>query len=432
MKFYNRTSELVELNRIYGICDQEARMTVITGRRRIGKTYLAQVYGEDKKVLYLFVSKKAEELLCQEYTGLIEQIFPSSIIGQITSFKDIFLLLMRLSEKERFVLIVDEFQEWMNINPSIYSELQNVWDSNKRKSKLHCIFIGSIYNMMVRIFQDQEEPLFGRAENILYLNPFDLETLKEILEDNKAYTEKNRFDLFMLTGGVPRYIDIFQAGKVFNREAILDEMLRKNSLFINEGKNILIEEFGKEYQIYFSILELISSGKTERNQVQSVLGKDVGGHLEKLENVYDVIERIKPINAKPNGRLLKYRIKDNILNFWFRFINKNKSSIEINNMAYVREIVKRDIDTYSGKYLELYFQKILMESGAYNRVGNYWESGNRNEIDIVAINDMDKKILIGDVKLNQSKLNVPGLEDKARELLKDFQGYTAEYKGFSL
>lgn len=104
-----------------------------------------------------------------------------------------------------------------------------------------------------------------------------------------------------------------------------------NSLFIEEGKNLLIEEFGKDYGIYFSILSLIASGKTSRPAIESILETTVGGYLDRLENDFGLIKKIRPVLAKPNSRMVKYSVEDNFLNFWFRFIFKHRSAIEIGN-----------------------------------------------------------------------------------------------------
>jgi len=124
---------------------------------------------------------------------------------------------------------------------------------------------------------------------------------------------------------------------------------------LDEGKNLLIEEFGKEYTTYFSILSLISSSKTARSEMESILEKNIGGYLDRLENEYSIIKKVKPIFAKEGSRTVKYEIIDNFFNFWFRFIYKYKSTIEIENYEYVKEIIKRDFSTYSGRFLEKYF-----------------------------------------------------------------------------
>ena len=164
----------------------------------------------------------------------------------------------------------------------------------------------------------------------------------------------------------------------------------------------------------------------------SILGKNVGGHLERLENSYDIIQKIKPINAKKTGRIQKYMIKDNFLNFWFRFIQRNRSAVETENFGYIKKIIERDFSTFSGMYLEKIFQDLLIATGNYNKVGNYWEKGNLNEIDIVAVNDFDKKLFIAEVKTNPDKINPADLEKKSVKLVNYYKGYDVEYAGLSV
>ena len=340
------------------------------------------------------MAKKSEALLCAEYLREIKQLFPDApVAGEIRSFRDIFQLLLRIAQKEHFTLIVDEFQEFYNINPAIYSEIQKLWDLNKSRCRLNVIFIGSVYSLMHKIFQNSKEPLFNRADRILSIGPFSVKTLNGILHDYKINDPKVLLDYYVFTGGMPKYIDLFVENKAFSFDGILDLVIESNSPFINEGKNLLIEEFGKEYGTYFSILELISSGKTARSEMESILESNVGGYLDRLERDYAIIEKYKPINAKPNSRSQKYRIVDNFLNFWFRFIYRNRSAIETGNFDYVKNVVKRDYPAYCGRVLERFYHDLFAGTNQYNLIGSYWEKGNRNEIDLVAINDMKKRWL---------------------------------------
>lgn len=432
MKFYNRETELEILEELDSQSEISGRMTVITGRRRVGKTLLALKHAADKKFLYFFISKKSEKQLCDEFLAEIKDNFSLPVIGEISNFKDIFKLLLNIAEKEKMTLIIDEFQEFYNINSSVYSDIQNLWDLHKKKCRMHLIFIGSVYSLMLKIFESNKEPLFGRADRNLYIKPFTPQTIKNILKDYKAYSQLDLFVLYIVTGGIPRYLEILTDNGVLKKDEIFEFILHKNSPFLFEGKNLLIEELGKEYGTYFSILELISTSKTSRSEIESIIGKNIGGHLDRLENSYDIIKRIKPFNAKKTGRIQKYMIKDNFLNFWFRFIQKHRSAVELENFGYIKEIVERDFSTFSGPYLEKIFQEILMATGDYNKIGNYWEKGNLNEIDIVAVNDVRKKILIAEVKLNSEKINIEALKQKAVKLLKGYKGYAVEFVALGL
>ena len=432
MKFYDRKDELKILNDLDVQSEKSGRMTVITGRRRVGKTLLALNYAQNKKYLYFFISKKSEKQLCDEFLSAIKEKFSIPVIGEIKYFKDIFHLLLGIAQKEKLILIIDEFQEFYNINPSVYSDIQNLWDLHKKKSRMHLVFIGSVYSLMLKIFENSKEPLFGRADRNLYIKPFRPQTIKDILVDYKTYNHLNLFALYIITGGIPRYLEILTDNNALGRDEVFDFILHKNSPFLFEGKNLLIEELGKEYGTYFSILELISTSKTSRSEIESVIGKNIGGHLERLENSYDIIKKIKPINAKKNGRIQKYMIKDNFLNFWFCFIQRNRSAVETENFGYIKKIIERDFSTFSGMYLEKIFQDLLSATGNYNKVGNYWEKGNLNEIDIVAVNDFDKKLFIAEVKINPDRINPADLKRKSVKLVNYYKGYDVEFAGLSV
>lgn len=433
MKFYNREKEIALLQQIEGVSTTTAQMTFVTGRRRIGKTSLLLKATENKELVYLFVTKKSEQLLCQEFVDTIENSLGVKLFGKITRFSELFDYLLSVSIKQPFTLIIDEFQEFFTINESIYSEMQKLWDANKSESKLNLILCGSIYSLMTKIFENSREPLFGRATQRLHVEPFDLATLKEILDDySPNYSKEDLLAFYTFTGGLAKYVELLVQARAFTLKEILDVIFSDNSLLLEEGKNVLIDEFGKEYGNYFSILSLIASGKTARNEIESILEIQVGGFLDRLENNYRIIKKVRPILAKPNSRKVKYRIEDNFLRFWFRFIYKNRSAIEIGNLEYVSTLVKRDYPTYSGLTLEKYFTQKLIEEKNYNLIGSYWEKNNENEIDIVAVNEMGKKVLIAEVKRNSDKINLEKLKSKSVKLVQEFKGFSVTYLKYSM
>jgi AAA+ ATPase superfamily predicted ATPase len=432
MKFYNREKELELLIKANKAKNQKSIMTMLIGRRRIGKTTLAlQNYSNDP-VLYFFVSKKDEHLLCEEFLDEISNKLNIKSFGKLSKFEELFEYLLEIAKTKTFTLIIDEFQEFFKINSSIYSSIQKYWDLNKDKTNMHFIACGSVYTLMKKIYEDNKEPLFGRADFKIDLKPFKVSVLKEILEDNNAYSNINLLDFYLFTGGVAKYIELFTLYKSFDQDTMIDSIIEPNSIFIDEGRNRLIEEFGKEYGTYFSILSLIASSKTSRSEIESILEKNISGHLTRLENDYNIIQSIKPITAKVNAKVQKYEIVDNFLSFWFRFIFKYQSLIEAENFDRLKEIIRRDISTFKGKFLEKLFIELLKEKQIYTKIGSYWERGNQNEIDIVAIDDIDKKLLICEVKLNKKRLNYNELVLKSQKLIHHYKNYKVEYKLLSL
>ncbi|TBO41451.1 ATP-binding protein [Pedobacter kyonggii] len=433
MKFYNREKELNLLQKIEERSKQTAQMTFVVGRRRIGKTSLLVEANAGRPMLYFFVAKKNEILLCEEFVQEIRYKLQVEIFGELKTIKSVFGYLMELAKTKHFTLVIDEFQEFNTINPSVYSDMQNIWVSQKGAAKINLILCGSVYSLMSRIFEHAKEPLFGRATSRIHLKAFTISTLKKILADYYPdYTNDDLLAFYLVTGGVAKYVELLIEEKAFTFESILNVILAENSLFLDEGKNVLVDEFGKEYGNYFSILSLIASSKTSRVEIESIMEMQTGGFLDRLENEFNLISKIKPIFAKPNSRSMKYYINDNFLNFWFRFIYKYRSVVEIGNLIYLKEIVKRDYQTYSGRILEKYFIEKMIEEGNFSAIGTYWEKNNQNEIDIVAVNDLEKSIIFGEVKRKKENISIAGLKDKTRNLKAQFNDYRAEFIGLSI
>ncbi|GHS91148.1 ATPase [Bacteroidia bacterium] len=432
MKFYNRISEIATLQSIEQASVETAQMTMMVGRRRIGKTTLLKNAFKSTTFLYFFVAKKNEVLLCDEFSQEISEKLGIPI-GSYTSFSELFRAIMQLSQRMNFTLVIDEFQEFRTVNPSIFSDMQNIWDSTKDNSKINLILCGSIYSMMKRIFENTKEPLFGRATSRMIVKAFDIKTIKEILSDYYPnYTNEDLLAFYMITGGVAKYIEQLISKKAFTKKKILDTLFTEGSFFLDEGRDVLIDEFGKDYGNYFSILSLIASSKTERGQIESTLNMDVGGYLDRLEKEYNIIKRNRPFGAKEGSRSNKYKIEDCFLNFWFCFIYKYRSAVEIGNLDYIRDIVERDYETYSGIILEKYFRAMMMEAKDFSDIQGYWNSKGENEIDIVAINDIEKRLVFCEVKRNPKRIRLGELEYKAKDIIAKYPKFSVEFKGLSL
>lgn len=414
MKFYDRETELEQLKSIESLSKISSQMTVLTGRRRIGKTKLLLKATENSKVVYLFVSKKSETILANQFAEEATKSLGEPI-GSYSSIADLLEHLMLLSASKPFTLIIDEFQELMKIDKSIIGDIQRVWDLNKDKTHLNLLISGSVYSMMHTIFEDSKEPLFSRAGNIINLQPFKTNVLKQILQDhNPSFSNDDVLALYSFTGGVAWYIELFMNAGATTVEKMLNYIFKENSLFINEGKNILIEEFGREYGIYFSILECIARGINTRGEIENCIGVgEIGGYLAKIENDYNIIHIVRPILSKKSSKITRYHISDNFLTFWFRFIYKYMGYVESGSLGLLKEIVKRDYPTFSGIMLERFFRQKAKESGHYTHIGNYWDRKGENEIDIILVNELSKQIEIGEIKRNKRNISPQVLSNKA-------------------
>ncbi|MDR1097668.1 MAG: ATP-binding protein [Tannerella sp.] len=433
MRFYNRTKELELLGRTLEQSKNSSCFTVMVGRRRIGKTSLLLESVKEQKYLYLFVSRKSESLLCEQFQKDAAEVLTMRIFGNITRFRDLFEQLLVFATKEHYTLIIDEFQELDKVNPSIFSDIQNLWDKYKDRAHIHFIASGSIYSLMMKTFENRKEPLFGRLTSKITLLPFAVSTVKEILNDyHPGYTPEDLLCLYMLTGGVPKYLNLLMEAGAVTKEKMLDRVTSLDSPFIGEGKDLLISEFGKDYGTYFSILQLIASGKNTQSEIDSIIGKNTGAYLANLEKEYSLIIKIKPVFSKPGSRKNRWGLNDNYLHFWFRFIFPHESLIEMGRYDMLRELINRGYEQYSGLILEKYFRAKIAEGEQITGIGSYWDSKGENEIDLVALNELDKTAIVAEVKRNPKKIDFKLLQAKANSIKKELSKYKTELKGLSM
>lgn len=415
---------------------ENAQFTVLTGRRRVGKTQLLLKATEGQPTLYFFVSRKAEPFLCEDFAQEITEKLQVPLLGSIQNFSQLFKFLMQLSASRSFNLIIDEFQEFLNINPSVYGDMQRDWDTLKAQSQLNLLVCGSVHSLMYKIFEDYKAPLFGRATNFMRIKPFSVSVLKLILaEYNSSYKSEDLLALYAFSGGVAKYVQLFVDNKALTLTKMLDFMIREDASFISDGKNMLIEEFGKDYAIYFTILSVIARGETTRSKIETIVGKEIGGYLSRMENDYGLITKSTPMFAKSETKNVRYVLEDNYLSFWFRFIYKYSHIIEINQFDELRKIIERDYATFSGRILEKYFREKLIEQGGITKIGGYWNKTGENEIDLIALNEIEKTAKVLEIKRNEKNIRYNLLKEKTAEMLVktgELKGWEIEYRGLSM
>ena len=433
MKLYDRINELETLSQIEKQSVDTACFTIMIGRRRIGKTSLLLHSSAEKKMLYLFVSRNSEAVLCRQFQQQINETLGLQIYGTINRFADLFEQLLIFAQNEHYTLIIDEFQDFDNINRAIFSEIQNLWDRYKGKIKLNFIACGSIYSLMMKIFENNKEPLFGRLTSKIILKPFTIRVIKDILKDyNPNYTAEDLLFLYMITGGVSHYIALLMNAKAITFKKMLDFVTRSDSPFLNEGKDLLVSEFGRDYSTYFSILQLIAAGKNTQSEIDSIIGKNTGAYLANLENHYSLIVKNKPMFSKPESRNTHWNIDDNFLYFWFRFIYPNQTLIEMGKFDLLKLYITNNYEQYSGLLLEKYFRQKFAEEEMITAIGNFWDSNGKNEIDLIALNDFEKTAIVAEIKRNPKKISLQTLAMKTAAIQKQLVKYEVSLKALSL
>ncbi len=435
MKFYDREKELEILQRNWEQTEERGCLTVLIGRRRIGKTTLLRESSEygHQQLLYLYVSKDNERVLTGKFQETAEQALGLQIFGRMETFAEFFEQLMRYGQQHHFTLVFDEFQNFIKVNPSIPSHIQDIWDRYYERVQVNMVACGSIYNMMHKIFDNEDEPLYGRQDCRMNMLPFRISVLKQILHDhNPKYTSEDLLCLYALTGGVAKYVSWLMNAKATTKIKMLRWVTQAGSPYLSEGTELIMSEFGKDYTNYLSILQLIAGGLTTQSEIDGAIGKNTGAYLDNLEVEYSYIHRRQPMFIKRGGRNSRWQLDDCFLRFWFRFILRNQALVEMERNDMLLKIVERNYEQYTGLVLEQYFRQKWMEEERVTLVGNYWDRKGQNVIDMIALNDIDKTAVVAEITRQRRKLNPAELAKKVVTLNKELAHYDVRQIGLSM
>ena len=415
MEFIGRESEVELLRKLRARSDRQAQMTVLTGRRRVGKTTLLREALDDGKGSYVHlpITRQSEKTLCVELQAEVERVLGLGILGQSSSFRDLFRILMEASLKRPFTLVLDEFQEFDRINSAVFSQVAAVWDEYHVRSKMNLVVCGSINRLMNKIFFDDGEPLYGRNTASIRLRPFKISLLKTILARYyPKYTADDLLALWTVTGGVARYVDMMVGARALTRKKMIEEIFAQGSSYLEEGRTILAEEFGPDYGVYFTILSAIASGATTSAELKTLVGAEVNGYLTKLERDYSLVSKKIPLFEKETSKNCHYQIDDCFFRFWFRFVFKYRGLLELERYDQLRQIVVRDFDAFSGYALERFFYWKFAEETTYTKMGAWWNRKGEEEIDLVCEDELNGTIDFYEIKHDIRRFDKNRLQQK--------------------
>lgn len=433
MRYYERDNHLQKLRDIQDAAEQQAQLTIITGRSRSGRTSLLLEATKDKPTLYFYIARKAESILCYEFQEEMQQKLDLPAMPEIRDFRTLLKHVMAASKERCFNVIIDEYQEFNTINQGIYTDLQNIWDRNKDRSHLCLFLVGTDTASSTRVFEGPHAPLAGRYGYHLHIEPFSTSTLRQVLADNyPQYTARDLLAMWAFTGGVQGYVSRCVDAGVFTAEDIVEYVCQERSTLLNEGKLLLIEDFGKEYTIYFSILACIALDITSRSYIEEYIQKEIGGYLTRLETDFHLIKKQTPLFSKSGSKNVRYTISDNFLRFWFRYIYRHIQLLSLGRLDEMKQIILRDFDSFAESQLLGYHFQLFAESGQFTTIGGWWDHHGENDLDIIGLNSETSKAVVACVGFEKSEGDLHTLARKTAVLPEVFQGYEVEYRSLDL
>ncbi|MGB4610874.1 MAG: ATP-binding protein [Saccharofermentanales bacterium] len=432
MTFVGRSYELTELNKEFS--NDKFAMSVIYGRRRVGKTYLIQKFIEDKKGSY-FVALESNDIV--NLNLLSKAIYHAcgkiSGLPDFTNFENAFRFLFEYSVADRIVFVIDEYPYLAMSTPHIASLLQKFIDEYKDKSHLFLILCGSSMSFMEEQVLGYQSPLYGRRTSQFKINPFNYLDSAKFVE---SYSAREKAIVFGLTGGIAEYLTFFNP-KISLKENIINNFLKTSGRLYEEPSNLLKQEL-REPKTYNDILFAISSGASKLNEIATKLNVPSGGLSHYINSLISlgIIERKTPVLNRKTKRPV-YAIKDTMFIFWYKFVQANLNMInldlgELVYEKYVADFLNHYMGTVFEKITIEYFEERLKQSNIPLIPldhGNWWGNDQRlkkvSEIDMIAYNSENEYLFV-EAKWNNSKVKQTILDELIEKSL-NFQFDKATY-----
>jgi len=392
--FINRAAELKILED--RLRSDRAEFLVVYGRRRIGKTELIKRMLSEHGGLILMGREEAKKLQLQRFTGQLAEYFDDDLLRkQSLGTWDAFFEYIYEKSRERIIIALDEFPYLVKEDRALPSVLQDYWDNKLSRTKIFLVVMGSSISMMEGLL-GYRSPLYGRRTGQLRLRPLGFRDVASYVKDLERAVE-----LYSVFGGTPAYITRVDPSRSV-LENVKDYFLRSDSFIYPDVRFVLREELD-EPRYYFSILEAIAMGNTRLGEIISYTGLArslVGKYLSVLIDL-DIIKREVPITAGFKSKRGVYFFNDPIFTFYFRFIFPFEDLIELGRAEEVLAGIERDLNAYVGRIFEDIAREFLRDvfKGRYMRLGRWWHRG--EEIDIVALNDVNKEAGFFEVKWSE-------------------------------
>ena len=406
MKFYGRKKELSIINTWFKAVKKGALFTAIIGRRRIGKTRLWMEAGKKKRnCLYLFCLPGLQRKTFEQVDTQLYEIGFTSVPQNISEFFKVVSLF--LSKGKELVIFFDEVQNLFLESKEELALFQYYIDSFKRKEyPCMIVFCGSVRTLLHKILFDEHSPLYGRLDQNIHLEPLGFYVLRDIFVDSGILEPERHLELFTMFGTNPRLYEIllqFDLLKAHTEEILEKSWLGFTGLFSDELSKMLLPELKKMSHVYTGLFSAMAKGVQDATEIASHAGinrTSLGNYLPFLIDDLDLVYKEIPVTEKSNSKNSRYVIKDPFILFWYRYIERNRTLLELGQTQRIVRQIMEDLPNLEGNILEMIFrEKILAKPPMeFDIAGTVFKNKEGIEVDFLLASEKQNRIHAYEIK----------------------------------
>ena len=415
-RFVDREQEMATLQSEYE--RDGSALVVLYGRRRVGKTTLISEFIKNKKALFFLASEESESQNRLAFQEKAADFLNSNLLKnvEVKSWDVLFRAIMDSHFDSKPVIVLDEFQYLGKSNPAFPSVFQRIWVEILKDRQVMVILCGSLISMMQSQTLAYDSPLYGRRTAQIRLKQIPFAYYHQFFPDK---SRKELIEMYAVTGGVPKYIELFSQSK--DIYSAIEKCVLNRSGYLYDEPYFLLQQEVSEVGSYFSIIKAIAAGNTKLSSIAGVLevkSTSLTKYLKTLIDL-DILEREVPVTEDSPEKSKKglYKIKDNYLRFWFAFVYPNMSFIESGHGRIVMDKIRKSlVRNHIAFVYEDICRERMWEINAegvwpfyFSKLGRYWDS--KEEIDIAAIDPDGKNLILGECKYWQEPVGVSVLRE---------------------
>lgn len=409
--FIDREQEMQTLTSEYN--RKGSALVVLYGRRRVGKTTLISEFIKDKKALFFLASEESEAQNRASFKDKAADFINSELLknADVKSWDAIFKAIMDTQFDSKPVIVIDEFQYIGKSNPAFPSIFQRIWEEILKNQSVMVILCGSLISMMESQTLAYGSPLYGRRTAQIRLKQIPFAYYHEFFPNK---TRKELIEMYAVTGGVPKYIELLSEGEDIYHT--IETCVLNRSGYLYDEPHFLLQQEVSEIGSYFSIIKAIAAGNSKLSAISTVLeikSTSLTKYLKTLIDL-DILEREVPVTEDNPEKSKKglYKIKDNYIRFWFAFVYPNMSFIESGNSKIVLNRIRKGlISNHTAFVYEDVCRERMWELNAdgawsfnFSKIGRYWDA--KNEIDITALDPEGCNLILGECKYWQEPVGI--------------------------
>ncbi len=423
-RFVDREQEMQTLQQEYN--RDGSALVVLYGRRRVGKTTLISEFIRDKKALFFLASEESEPQNRNAFREKTAEFLDSDLLrsADVKSWDVLFREIVNAMLPGKPVIVLDEFQYLGKANPAFPSIFQRIWEEILKDKPVMVILCGSLISMMESQTLAYGSPLYGRRTAQIRLKQIPFGYYPEFFPGK---SRKELIEMYAVTGGVPKYIELFAQSEDIYRA--IEQCVLNRSGYLYDEPHFLLQQEVSEVGSYFSIIKAIAAGNSKLSAISSVLeikSTSLTKYLKTLIDL-DILEREVPVTEESPEKSKKglYKIKDNYLRFWFAFVYPNMSFIESGHSRIVMNKIRQSLvkNHIAFVYEDVCRERMWDLNGEgtwpfyFTKLGRYWDA--RTEIDIAALDPEGRNLILGECKYWAEPVGIGvlrELEEKAQSV----------------